>query len=666
MSGRFFGRKLSPENKVKIKRAMKKNSPLLYNGFYFFKRGRGQDILDSTNRVDALYEKLAHSGLFTLDMPLIVINPYRWAPLTAMVIFSTEEPFEVEAITAGEGDAADFRSYTEPARFHRIPVMGLYPNRENKVSLFLKRADGEVAEAKNYRIPMGEMPEEISHVAEVKKAAGASAFPFKLVVGGDTPYPYAVDETGTVRYYLKRKSRSYGLIPLSGGRMWFLEKNARMICKPSFSNPVGTKIYELDWWGRVLNVFQLRYGVHHDVCEKKPGGNIIAASASLERYTEDAVIEIDRHTGKLVKMVKFEDLLPGLSYCDGIDWVHINSVQYIPEQDAVLVCARNLHSAFLIDWKRDKLQWILGPETFWRGTGFEKYLMPTSGEGNIYQPHAAEFIGRDRLMIYDNHTNKRHPVEDFDGDDKSYVKVYRIDREGRKAELLQAFSSEKSTIRSNGVFCEEKDRMFVMSGYLSRKIEENQGLIYEYDGGGELLNCMETVYSFYRAYGFEPDTVMMGKAMERQGQWLCDFDKVERVDRGEIYSALKLPGNSRKRERNKGEEEPPKKTRMRKSDRARAWEEKDQEELLRSIRIRRERDCLVVTCYDHSVQAIYLAGEDGVFKADYSRTEQHMPEHFARFYYGLTFDLQQLVKGTYRVYLRCGKKVYSTGFKVTV
>lgn len=657
---------LPPEKRVRLKRKLKRKSPLLYSGYYFFSRERGEDIVDSTNRVDAEYGRLARTGLFTLDMPLIVINPYRLAPLTAMVLFATKEECRAEAVTAGFGGGQDFESHTEPTRFHRIPVLGLYPGRENKVTLVLKSEDGAIVENREYRIPMGEIPQELVHVADVKKKKSGSAFPFKLVVGGDTPYPYAVDETGTVRYYIRKKSRSYGLFPLSGGRMWFMEKTNHMVCRPSFSNPVGTRVYELDWWGRVMNVFQLRCGIHHDVCEKEPGGNIIAASASLEKYTEDAVIEIDRHTGKTVKMVKFENLLPGLSYCDGIDWVHINSVQYVPEQDSVLVCARNLHSVFLIDWESGKLKWIMGPESFWRGTGFENYLVRIPAGENFYQPHAAGFLGEDRVMVYDNHTNKRHPVADFDEDKKSYVKVFRLDAENRRARLLRSFSSEKSTIRSNGVFCGEKNRMFVMSGYLSRKIERNQGLIYEYDAeSGRLLNRMETVYSFYRAYEFAPDTVMMGKALPERSSWLCEFDRVERVDRGEVVHAQRLPGCFARIVRAWAEPEK-EKVRMRKGERARTWKERDTAELMPYIRIRRERRCLLVSGHDHLVQAIYLAGADGVFKADYSDTRQEMPQHFARFYYGVPFDLQQIQAGPYRVYLRCDSRVYDTGYRVTV
>lgn len=46
-----------------------------------------------------------------------------------------------------------------------------------------------------------------------------------------------------------------------------------------------------------------------------------------------------------------------------------------------------------------------------------------------YQPHAAYLLqgkqGEEkRLIIYDNHWSKRRPVKSFDGDDKSYVKIY--------------------------------------------------------------------------------------------------------------------------------------------------------------------------------------------------------------------------------------------------
>ena len=87
--------------------------------------------------------------------------------------------------------------------------------------------------------------------------------------------------------------------------------------------------------------------------------------------------------------------------------------------------------------------------------------------------------GRDKLIIFDNHWHARRPVETFDGDKYSYVRIYAIDEKENTVELLKSYKSRKSKIRSNGVAT--KKRVFSMSGYLNKPVDEFEGIINEYD-----------------------------------------------------------------------------------------------------------------------------------------------------------------------------------------
>ena len=51
----------------------------------------------------------------------------------------------------------------------------------------------------------------------------------------------------------------------------------------------------------------------------------------------------------------------GNSYTqDTIDWAHLNTVSYQPEEDTVLLSPRNLNSAVKVNWTTHEIVWILG------------------------------------------------------------------------------------------------------------------------------------------------------------------------------------------------------------------------------------------------------------------------------------------------------------------
>ena len=65
----------------------------------------------------------------------------------------------------------------------------------------------------------------------------------------------------------------------------------------------------MDLWGRVRKILNVKNGVHHDVYEIGPGGNLIIATSTLVNYCEDAVAEVDRTTGRIIKMLGMDDVI---------------------------------------------------------------------------------------------------------------------------------------------------------------------------------------------------------------------------------------------------------------------------------------------------------------------------------------------------------------------
>ena len=74
-------------------------------------------------------------GNYTLEVPLVKLNPYLISPLTALILFRTNVKQEITLTVKGKEPAGDI-SHTFPRdTVHILPVYGLYGDYENTVEL---------------------------------------------------------------------------------------------------------------------------------------------------------------------------------------------------------------------------------------------------------------------------------------------------------------------------------------------------------------------------------------------------------------------------------------------------------------------------------------------------------------------------------------------------
>lgn len=611
-----------------------------------------------------LIENYMKLNAFIPDMMLIVHDPYGFAPLTALCAFRTKEVCTVRVSLL---DDSGWGYTSEPSDWHWIPIFGLLPNTKNRVLLEIF-CEGKKIKEKEIILLTDRLPKYLRNMVKIEKKEEKSALPWIFVYGGDTQYPYAFDERGNIRYYLSEPPKAYGLFPLSGGRFLFLTHN---ISAPAFANPHAVLAYEMNLLGKTCREYYIEDGIHHDGCEMSPGGNLLTVSSSMEEYVEDAVIEIDRESGKVVRKLCLADVLSDHPYFDMFDWAHINTVSYLPEEHAVLLCARNIHSVLKINWDTFELQWILCDTEFWKGTPYESYVLePMSGMEFSYQAHAAYMLGEktdegeDKLIIYDNHWHARRPVKSFDGNKFSYVRIYAIDENARTVRLLQNYKCKKSKIRSNAIAVD--DRIFSMSGFLNKPVEEYEGMINEYDReSGKVLNRYLTYNSFYRAYPFFADYQALAKIpFPRADKQIFGTEGViEPCEQPDIKHAKFMPlfrkryfkKNSRKQ--------------VRKHIRGKAWREEQPKYKLKSdlreVYARMYDRLLLLYGRDHVIEKVYFCGREHNYVKDFSKTTQRSPHLFAESRYFVAVPTDELEPDTYKIYFQSRGKLFRLGKKIT-
>ncbi len=571
--------------------------------------------------------------------PNVVLDPYGRAPLCAYIMFYTEKECSVRFEVEGKTEETTIRDHvTVLCKWHRVPIYGLYPAKDNRVLLELLDQNGTVMDKTEVVVTTNPLPEFMTDLVRVEKHTAESAMKLILVAGKNTSYPIAFDQNGDVRYLMWYRPRGYGLFELANGRFIMMERQTLI---PTYMIPHSTQMYEIDYFGRVYRTYYVPNGIHHDVCEMTPGGNLLVASNSQSGHVEDCIAEINRHNGRIERYIDTRDLLK-TAYRDRTNWVHVNSLEYYPETKSVVFSARNLHTIVSFNWKSGKLNWILGEKNFWGMTPWRFKLLKTPEDMPWhFQQHSVKRIRENldgnqdtmHLMVYDNHWNLRRRIEAYDDDPMSYVTIYTINENERTAKIEKRFAGVKSKITSNGVFMPKERRLFHMGGFLAfpEEHDNRQAMIYEYDyDTEEVLNQYSLKHYFFRAMHMKPDVNDLASALDLYAEpnvgYLQPFERMEGM--------MEIP----KAMTNEAPLECPQER----------------------VRVQIEDDNLWIKSRDHLVNQVFLIGKDNCYVRDY-RKQEAQQEDVATMEYFVTMPLYSVEPGEYTVAVEFKGELYNTG-----
>ena len=460
------------------------------------------------------------NGKHTWEKPMVLTNPYKISPLTAVVVFDIEQSCKVRVTVKGKTQDTDISGTLEAAVSHRVPVVGLYGGTENTVVLELLDENDNVTDSQELKIQTDPLSDYFDDLVQPVQTSEDSAYDLTMVYGQSTTYPYAIDSQGDIRWYIERKSGNYGIFDLSNNRFIFQDDTGYT---PTQRKPMTTNMYEMDYLGRAYNLYYVANGIHHDVIEKEPGGNLLVLTSSLDGHEEEAAVEIDRATGEIVNTLKMSEIF-GSKFEDRVDWAHLNTISYQAEDDTVLLSPRNIHAAVKVNWTTHELVWILSDPAIWKDSGFEDYVLQPEGDFNWhYQQHAVYEAGADldgnpdtlEITMFDNHWDGYSPVDSFDGLTESYSKVYSINEADKTVRLLKEYPAVLSHITSNTIYDADSNHVFANSSQIYEPQDNTKGMLYEYDyETGEIISQFALGKISYRAEEMKIDFQDLANAME--------------------------------------------------------------------------------------------------------------------------------------------------------
>jgi len=223
-----------------------------------------KDILVVQNNKEVYFNCYGYS----VDNPNIIVNPYGNSPLTAVVMFETDDYSEVSVFIKSKSGNSDINYTFSKDKYHYIPIYGLYADYDNIVVI---RSEGKekVINIKTDKLPL-----------DFEMANFESNDNFRFY---NSNYPYAVDVDNEIRWFLS--DDYYGNITI-------LDNSNIIIGSDKYTEDGNTiSLYRMNLLGKIYNEYLVEDNYY--------GFNTIYEDNIL--ILSDKLLLIDLQTGEIVQ-----------------------------------------------------------------------------------------------------------------------------------------------------------------------------------------------------------------------------------------------------------------------------------------------------------------------------------------------------------------------------
>lgn len=408
-------------------------------------------------------------GTYTVQQPLVVVNPYFVNPLTAMILFSTEEKQQVTVTVKGIEPAGDITHTFPAATEHVLPILGLYPEYENQVEVTLAQGERAAVTIQTERIE--NMPYHADYINTTAEYMDGNLM-FVTPAGDSLAGGY--DYRGDCRWHLVEpfifdmKRAKNGHLLIGSNRLLEMPYYTAGVC-------------EMDMVGKIYAEYRIPGGYHHDQFEMEDGNLLILTQEKNASTAEDMCVLVDRNTGDILKSWDYKNALPqdigkSGSWSDH-DWFHNNAVWYDKRTNSLTLSGRHQDIIINLDYETGKLNWIIGDPEGWPQDFVDEYFFTPAGmeEGQEfdwqYEQHACMMLPDGDIMCFDNgHWRAKDQAH------------YRLNRDNFSRGVRYRIDTEKKTIRQVWEYGKERKNDF-FSSYISNVEYYRDGYYLIHSGG---------------------------------------------------------------------------------------------------------------------------------------------------------------------------------------
>lgn len=457
---------------------------ILRSNYYFF----------ALISVNIFFSCTSSNFEYSIDVNL---NPYKLAPLTAELNIVSEQPFKAAFKVLGENPIE--QSFEKFGDSLKMPIVGLYPDKVNKVLVTLNYDGGMVTdtvEIKTKPIPSAFPRIEINELNRQSMEPGFHACDFHFAnFGKFNSTPLFFDDEGIIRWYLDLSFANEMMGPfqrLSDGTILVVNRH---------------EIYEFDMLGKLIKLTEIdnNYGMHHDVLEL-PDGNLLICVGTRDAFIEvggesiqsdsDFIILYDRKNSKIIKewdLAKHMDVSrDDVNFLRPGDWLHMNALVYDEKDQSIIVSGKN--QGLIKITMDDELKWIMAPKKNWgksgrlgQGENTQPYLLTAiNGNNSEYDnavqdgfksdaefdfswgQHAPKLLTNGNILVFDNGSHRNYN----DINNYSRAVEYEINDEKKTVKQVWQYGKERgegmfSAIVGDVDYLPTTKNILVTSGHIS-------------------------------------------------------------------------------------------------------------------------------------------------------------------------------------------------------
>lgn len=453
-------------------------------------------------------------NLTIIGMPTLTLNPSGKTPLAALLEVETSTPATL-SLTLDDGDRKRaLESKGAPTTNHRIPILGLKPNRRHEIGVRASDFSGKgcklpdplIVETAPLPDDFPELNVTVSNPAKMEP--GHTVFPARLsereALAKKFGMLIALDETGEVVWFYKTDHQIGSPHKIANGNIVY--------------NTRARTSYEIDLLGNVISTWHATgrwpadgegiavatESFHHDLVEL-PNGNFLAPSIEIREmpdyptsYTDpaastdtanvigDVIVEFQRD-GTIVSEWPLLDMLDPYRFGFGSldprgtlgdlknvrNWSHCNSNFYCAEDDTIVLSVRHQDAIVKFSRSTGELIWILGDPDGWQSPWKEKLLTPVGDVTWQYHQHNATRTPAGTIMCFDNGNYRARPFAEPLPATENYSRAveYEVDEEAMTVRQVWDYGrtqAEKyyATFVSGAVMLPKTQNVFVDFGGL--------------------------------------------------------------------------------------------------------------------------------------------------------------------------------------------------------
>ena len=425
-------------------------------------------VIDEQIAAEEAFLAEFQAGEYTLYAPLIKLNAYLIAPLTAVVMFKTQVKAEATVTIWGKRQGGNVVHTFPAATEHILPVYGLYADYENTVEMVLSTGERQLLKIKTAPLPEG-VPKS-TYIYTTAEYMGSNLM---FLTAAMKAMPAGYDYQGEVRWYATRNF-AFDLKRLANGHI--LVGTERLVKMPYFT----TGLYEMAFSGKIFREYVIPCGgYHHDQFEMEDGNLLVLTFDFYSDTVEDECVLLDRQTGEILKKWDYKDILPhypvaGSGSQDAHDWFHNNAVWYDEKTHSLTLSGRHQDVVINIDFDSGQLNWIIGDPTSWPEE-YQKYFFRPIGDIEHfawqYEQHACVVTPTGDVMLFDNgHYRSKDPAH------------YRLNSQNFSRGVRYHIDTDAMTIEQVWQYGQERGADF-FSPYISNVEYYNEGHYLIHSGG---------------------------------------------------------------------------------------------------------------------------------------------------------------------------------------